>query len=308
MPVNTIFQEQNIPAWMIPITRGLAERSEAIGSAPYTPYRGQRLVPMNQREAMEMLAATRSLHGEYMGHFNAADQQLGSASQEFPAQYQRYMNPYMNHVVNRIQEEGTRTFGERILPELEGKFLKMGQHGSRRHRDISLRAARDIQAEILGKQREALAHGYGQAHSMFSSDKARAAEVARSRSTIGLARHGLKLADISALEAQFAKQRDERQRGADIAYADFLRQQEYPRERAAHQSALLQGLPMPNTGASHSYDAPPAQVNTAGQIGNLAGNILGAVNAMAPQQSQQSQQSWPQYQQQLSIRNRMLRR
>jgi hypothetical protein len=292
MAFGSVFTAENLPPWMVNIAKGMAERSEAIGTSPYNPYRGQRLAPMDQKESMEMLNATRNLPQSYADNFNRANQQLGKASEDFPSQYKKYMNPYITDVVNRIQQEGMRNFREGALPELEARFLKRGQHGSSRHRDLSLKAARDAQAEILGKQREALAHGYGQAANIFASDRARSAENARSYGNLGLTGHGLRLSDMAALESQYAKRQDERQRGLDIAYQDFMRQVEYPRERAAHQSSLIAGLPMPRTSEQYNQvaaAAPPPRVNTIGQLGNLAGNILGAAQAMAPRQQQQYQ-------------------
>ena len=68
------------------------------------------------------------------------------------------------------------------------------------------------------------------------------------------------------------KQRALEQQQMDLAYADFLRQRDYPMEQLGYYSALLRGLPMTMGSTQTTYAQPPSM---ASQIGGLG---LGALS------------------------------
>jgi len=274
MPLFSGASESELPPWIKEHYRALAERARREAERPYQPYGGQRLAPIP--EAMQRAHALSERTGTYLPYLESSTQALRRTQAPFYEGYERYMNPYMQSVVNRIAEEGNRNLTENILPALEAKFVRLGQHGSSKHATLARRAAREIQGEISAKQAQALASGYQQAAQVFNADQARALEGARQMATLGgLSQAGL-LSDIAMLGEQGRYRQQQEQAAKDIAYQDFLRQQNYPLEMLAHQAALLHGIPTPTQQTSYQQSPATPQLNVLGQLGNLAGNIYAA--------------------------------
>ncbi len=140
-------------------------QADAIRQQPNVTYPDQRIAdfPQELKTAQE---ATNEGFGTERDMLDMAANGIGKGVQPFHENYQAYMNPYQQNVIRQISEEGNRNFTEHVLPALEARFLRLGQHGSSKHADLSMRAARDFQRELLGKQQQALASGYQQAGQM----------------------------------------------------------------------------------------------------------------------------------------------
>jgi hypothetical protein len=80
---------------------------------------------------------------------------------------------------------------------------------------------------------------------------------------------------LTAQEAVGAQQRAMEQQKLDQAYADFLRQRDYPMEQLGYFSNLVRGLPM-TMGSTQTTYAPPPSI--ASQIGGLGLAGLGLYN------------------------------
>lgn len=227
--------------WMQDHIRQNIERSHAASHEAYKPYQGEVFAPVNQFERRASRLAGQT--GSQRPFVKRAEQSARRGAREFPGQYQRYMNPYQEGVVNRIAQLGNRNLTENILPQLEAKFVRLGQHGGSRHREWAGRAARDIQSEISARQSEALAHGYGQAMTGFNADQARLMELAKHQQELGSMTTAARLAELADLRQQAALQRGLAER--PLARAEMLHreQQNYPwKQRAAHTATLF-GIP-----------------------------------------------------------------
>lgn len=84
--------------------------------------------------------------------------------------------------------------------------------------------------------------------------------------------------DLSRIQAQAAagaEQRNLEQQRLDTAYADFLRQRDYPMEQLNYFSSLLRGIPVQLGSTATTYAQPPSFASQVGGLG-LAG--LGLYN------------------------------
>jgi len=72
-----------------------------------------------------------------------------------------------------------------------------------------------------------------------------------------------------------SSRQQQQQAHKDIMYQNWLREQEHPMYRMQQQAAIMQG--MPAQGINQSYYQTPATpaMNVIGQLGPLAGAILG---------------------------------
>lgn len=296
MPYGTSQEFSSLPPWLKDLYQGLAEMSRNTAFEYYSdesdldPTTGSPKIKARMRSPLkyeqgrlEPIHADMNLAhqlgrrtGLYEPYLESANEMIGRSSEEFPDNRNRYMNPYIDSVVNRISQEGGRTYREQILPQLEANFVGLGQHGGSRHQEMAERAARDLQAEILKRQEEALARGYQQAGQLFNADRTRQLENAREMESIGGLRQAGNLADIAALSDQARYLQQQGQVGKDIAYQDFLRQEEYPRQILAEHASILHGVPQQQHTSTFTQTPGTPQVNILGQMGSLASNILGA--------------------------------
>jgi hypothetical protein len=185
------------------------------------------------------------------------------------------MDPYMEQVVNKIATQGNRNFSENILPQLESKFVGLGQYGSKRHGDLAARASRDVQSEISDRQYQAMSGGYQQAAQIFAADQARAIESARALSGVTEAEQAANFRDIAGMESVANQAQQEAQRKLDIGYEDWFAEESGDEQRLSAHLARMQGLPVSHSRTGYVPRPAESYMNTAGQLGNWATNMLG---------------------------------
>jgi hypothetical protein len=71
-------------------------------------------------------------------------------------------------------------------------------------------------------------------------------------------RQAMEMERLRAMQASGQIQRELAQRGLDIGYSDFLRQQAFPKEQLSFYSSMLQGIPIAPGQVSQSYGITPS--------------------------------------------------
>lgn len=221
------------------------------------------------------------------GALNTAQPFLNNAGQTSVSNIGQYMNPYNEAVTNRIGELGVRNLTENIMPQIEGRYIQAGQLGfggrgglgtpSGMMTDTS-RAVRDVSADILAKQTEALQSGYTQAAGLAGTDLTRFGNLASTAgnlaqtqqeqqlaasgalSGLGAQAQNLGLTGAGALGSVGALEQQQGQKNLDVAYGDFLRQQGYPQEQINNMMAAFQGVKGGVPNAETSYGISPSGV------------------------------------------------
>src|SRR5271157_1243438 len=188
----TTQQFNELAPWLRPHHELQAAKIQAIRDEPYVPYSQERLADMPE-DILSAHQLARDEGQKYRPYLERAQQLAESGSRGFPGAAQEYMNPYQEQVTRRIAEEGMRNFREQMLPALESQFVRAGQHGSTRHRELASRAARDIQNEILSRQAQSMAAGYQISGEQFNKDMERRIESAREHGLLG----GMKQAGLA---------------------------------------------------------------------------------------------------------------
>jgi hypothetical protein len=271
------FQAQSVPPWYEQALRTIIERSQVLGGEAYRPYRGP-VIASTSPDLTRSFEMGRNTE-RYAPHFQQAGQLLGNSTQTFPHQYENYMNPYRREVMDNIAYYGNRNFNENILPALRDQFVGLGQHGSSRHADLALRAARDTQEGILRHQNDSLAQGYDQAARIFNADQARQMQGSAQAADLGRYTQGAHFADMAALQDQGLQQMNLRQRELDESRAEHYRVTGYPMDRWAQHASIVQGVPFQgaqSTNITQATPQPQPSVNTWGNVASLATSLLGA--------------------------------
>lgn len=245
------------------------------------------------------------------GGLGAAQPFLGQAGQTSVANIGQYMNPYQEQVVDRIGELGARNLRERILPEIEGRYIAAGQLGfggrqpgmgtpSGMMTDTA-RAVRDTSDDILAAQAGALQRGFTEATGLAGTDLNRMANLASTAGQLGgqdLGRQldaSRQLAGLGAMDQQLGLtgagalqqvggvQQSQAQHNLDVAFEDFMRQQNFPQEQIDAMLRTFQGTAQGIPTGSQVFGVEPTgrpaefQPSTAATIGSLItglGSIL----------------------------------
>ena len=269
-----VVKQDTIPEYLQPFVSDVAARAQAISRERYQPYQGQRIADFSeaQRAAMDQVGQL------------GRPEQLGQASQTYAdigqavgtteagtfdqAAAEQYMSPYQQAVtdiaIRKAQEEAQRQQGLSAL----GAAGRGTAGGSRQAvmDAIRLRGLTDTVGDIQAKGSQ---QAFAMAQQQFERDRqARLAQAERDRRAqfgvaSGLAGLGQlqQQTDLQRLAAQQrvgAAEQALEQRQLDTAYADFLRQRDFPKEQLAFYSNLIRGLPAPLSSTQITYGQQPS--------------------------------------------------
>jgi hypothetical protein len=275
MPFITQAELAEMPPEAQQIYADLMRRSDLYAREAMLPYAGQRIAQIPE-EINRAHGAIRE-GGKEWAEMNLAQNQLAQATRPFHENYQAYMNPYQQAIIQQLAEEGARNFNENVMPSLDARFLKLGQFGSTKHANLGLRAARDFQKELLSRQQQALHSGYEKASDIYNAHQGRNIEAATQGANISNAKQAARLADANALENIGRYRQQHEQSILDTQYQEYLRQLEEPMRRLNEQAAILHGIPNFSSSITSFRETPPtAPMAAPNNIGNIASSLLAA--------------------------------
>jgi len=196
------------------------------------------------------------------GSMGAASQLLGEAgATTVPDVIADYMNPYQSAVVDEMGRLTQRNVQENILPNLGAAAVGSGQFGSRRQSQVTGNALRDIQADLLGKQMQALQQGYTTAGTQAQTDLSRALNAGQAFENLGQAQQGLGLAGLKTMSDYGAQQQAQGQKLLD-----------YPMAQTQQFANLLRNYNVPmgtttqSTGSEGYSNSPLSQIAGLGSL------------------------------------------
>lgn len=295
----------NLPEYAKPYFTNLVKRAQAESYREYTPYQGERIAGFTpaqlavQQETMgletpgQFGVGTGMAGAGGLGSLQYGQQAAGAGGQYFgmatnPFATQAFMSPYMQNVVDVQKQAAIR---DAQMANLAGNLgaARQGTYGGARQ----LLAQTERERGLAGKLGEIQATGSQKAFEdaqramQFGSTLGLqglqaglqgAQQATQAGATLGQLGTAEQEADIRRLTAQAAigeQQRAIEQQKLDTAYADFLRQRDYPMEQLGYYSNILRGLPV-GLSSTQTTAAPPPSI--ASQIGGLGLAGLGAYN------------------------------
>lgn len=315
-----------LPDWYSAYAQNLLAGQQALSAQPYQPFPGPRVAGFtpDQTAGFDMSktaatayqpgmsaaygAAASGINGSSLGVANPMFTQaagMSGATAAYPylsaaggsaADVGRYMSPYMDSVVKRIGDLGTRNLTENLLPAIEGRYIGAGQFGSSGQMTDTARALRDISADTLAQQNAALNQGYQTAQqtaladlsrygqigatmgSLTGADASRLGDIGSSMGSLASGDYSRALsgantmAGLAGMSQQYgltganavqgvgAQQQGLDQKNLDTAYADFLRQQGYPQDQIAQMLNVFKGTSTGVPTATQEYGIVPSGV------------------------------------------------
>ena len=305
-PQNQTVTQTNLPEYARPYFENLLERGQAESYRQYQPYEAERIAGFSpeqlavQRETMGMQTpgqfgvGTGMIGAGGLGSLDLGGQAAGVGQQYFgmatdPSQMQAFMSPYQQNVTDIAKASALREaqMAQRAANLQAGRRTgALGSSGNilaqaERERGTLDRMAQ-IQAEGSQKAFEAArqAQQFGSTLGLQGLQTGlqgfgQATQAGQAMGQLGTAEQAADIQRLQAQEAVGAQQRGLEQQRLDQAYADFLRQRDYPMEQLGYYSSLLRGLPMQMGSTQTTYAAPPSLASQVGGLG-LAG--LGLYN------------------------------
>lgn len=307
-----------LPEWAKPYAKDTLAKAAAltdINQNPYQQYKGERIAgfqPM-QQQAFESAANMRPSEQLGLGTSLAGAAGLGALGTNYRAgrfsggqfgnrEAAQYMSPYIEQAMQpqlreaerasdiqaqqqRAQAVGAGAFGgsrqaiveaERLrnLGQQQGDIRARGyqtayeQAANQYNQDM----ARRMQAQQLGEQ----SRQYGASLGMQGLQTA--LQSAGQLGQLGQTQYGQQTGIIGLQGQMGAQQQQQAQRPLDMAYQDFLNQQNYPYKQLGFMSDMVRGLPLGQQSTSNVYSAPPSLM---GQLGGLGMGAYGLSKLMA---------------------------
>lgn len=247
---NNVNSSTNIPDWFQDYQKGVLAKGNAISAEPYQTYTGPRQAGFTPDQT-QAYSQVRSNQGNWQPALAQANQYTTAAGGPFnQEEFNSYLSPYTNGVINRIADLGQRNLSENLLPQVNDTFTGAGQFGSTNHADITGRTVRDANESILGQQSLALQQSYDSAMGNYQTAQGRKLQAGEQMGALGQTQQQLGTQDAAALEAIGQTQQQQNQGGLDLAYQDFQNQKNYPAQQTDWLNNLLKGTNVPTSTAS----------------------------------------------------------
>lgn len=211
-------------------------------TAGYQTYPGQRIAGFSPEEQAAMTGIA-GLVGAGQQYFDPAAQLYTGTARQFDATTaQQYMNPYQQAVIDVEKREAMRQF-DPVMQDISAKAASTGSFGGSRQAVLESEAIRNQQQQLQDIQTRGQKAAYDTAQRAFESQLAREAGAARGLAGLGTVAPGQALKEFTALSGIGEAQRGMTQQGLDMAYQDFLAQQQYPYDILNQYQASVYGYP-----------------------------------------------------------------
>ena len=299
-----------LPEWARGYAKDTLAKGSAltdISKNPYQQYGGERIAgfqPLQQRtfETAEQMQPSQQVG---LGSSIAGAAGLGALNTNYQGgrfyggqfndqAVQDYMDPYAKNVVDYQKAQALRDF-QIAQPMRQAQAVQQGAFGGSRSAIIDAEAQRSLNSQLQGIEATGRQAAFQNAQQQFERDQARRLQAQgmgeQSRQYgAGLGMQGLQTGlqaagqlgqlgqneygqrmGITQLQSQLgAQQQQQAQRPLDMAYQDFLNQQNYPYKQLGFMSDMIRGLPLGQQSTQSVYEG------SGNAMSQLAGIGMGA--------------------------------
>ena len=246
-PSNTTStQTAELPDWARPYAKNVLAKGAAltdINQNPYQQYGGNRIAGFSPLQMQSFQGAAN----------------MNAGPRGFQEQVGQYMSPYMQNVVD-VEKRGAIRDYQIGNTMQQAQATQAGAFGGGREAIQRAERERGLMGTLGGIQARGAQAAYDQAANQF-----------RQGIQQGVA--------VNQLQNQYGGQMQQQaQRPLDMAYQDFLNQQNYPYKQLGFMSDLIRGMPLGQKSTSSLYEAPGS---TMGQLAGLGMGAYGLSRLMA---------------------------
>ncbi len=241
-PVETTnISTTEIPKYIAEPTADIIGEAMDVAREGYTPYAGPRLAGFTQDE-QDAFKAARSMQGiaglQQDQAFTAATASGAPALTSVPS----YMTDYQKRVAD-IAAGKLRDQSAMEQQKIAAQAAGAGGLDSSRFAILEAERQKNLQTGLGDLYTKAQAAAYDTALKASQADRKQQALSAEGMSKIGTRGQLGRQTDLGLLQGIGGLQRGQDQAAIDIAYTDFLREQERPKEQLGFVSDIIRGAP-----------------------------------------------------------------
>lgn len=267
-PVYTTTQRNELPQFLEDAYKKLAQQATAVTdpSVQYMPYGGQRLAPLTTEQQ-----AARQLAFQGAQAFQPDLQQARgltslAVSPITGQDINYYMNPFQDAVTRNVLDEMRRR------SDIEGQrtadaAVRAGAFGGSRFGVQEAERMRNLRDQQTRTATDLARQNYQQALAAAQSQRAQQLAGGQQMSNLAGQQMNLQRQGIAGLSQAGLQGQQQLQRGMDIAYQDFLRQQQFPYTQAATLGNLLSGVPAAQMTTAYSQQPGPSMAQQLAGLG-----------------------------------------
>lgn len=284
-PTSQSVTQTSIPDYAKPYVEKMLGKTEALSSAPYQPYQGERIAgftPMQQQAqqaaanlgpAKQIGVGTQLAGMAGLGSLGAGQQYAQQATN--PYAMQAYMSPYVQNALEPQMREAARQ-SAMVGQQNQAQAVQQGAFGGSRSALVEAERQRNLgqqQADIYGRGMQS-AFEQAQRAQQFGADLGlrgygQAGQMAGTLGQLGQTQFGQQQAAIQGQTSLGQQQQALEQQRLGQQYQDFAAQRQYPYTQLAFMSDMLRGLPLSQS-AQTMYQAPPSTLSQLGGLGLAA--------------------------------------
>ena len=287
----TMTSQVTIPEYAQPYMEKLLGKAEALTESPYQTYGQQRIAGTTaQQEAARKEVAGLGTPGQFgvgtgmigaggLGSLGYGAQAAGAGQQymtaaKTPAEIQALMSPYQQAVTDVQKQAATR---EAQIAQMQADLAapRQGSYGGARQALMQAERERGLLDRLNQIQAEGSQRAFESARQtqQFGSElglrglqagiggAGQAAQAGQALGQLGAAEQAANLERLKAQESFGGLTQQQQQQALDLAYQDFLTQQQYPYKQLGFMSDLLRGSAnLAGTGGKTVYEQPPSML------------------------------------------------
>jgi len=276
-PVYTTTERKELPEFLEDAYKKLTQQATAVTdpSVKYMPYGGQRLSPLTTEQQAGRQLAFQGAQA-FQPDLQQARGLTSLATAPITGQdINYYMNPFQQQVTGNVLDEMRRR------SDIEGQrtsdaAVRAGAFGGSRYGIQEAERMRNLRDQQSRTASQMAQQNYQQALGAAQSQKAQQLSGGQQFSNLGGQQMNLQQKGISGLNQAGLQGQQQLQRGMDMAYQDFLRQQQFPYTQAATFSNLLSGVPAAQMTTAYSQQPGPSMAQQLAGLGMAGAGMYGA--------------------------------
>lgn len=289
-PTSQTVTQTSIPEYAKPYVERMLGKAEALSSAPYQAYGGERIAgftPM-QTNAMQGIAdlqtsrqlgiGTQMAGLGSMGALNAGNQYNMMATN--PYAQQAFMSPYIQNALNPQMMEAQRQ-SDIMAQKNNAQAVQAGAFGGGRQAIVDAERQRNLGQNLANIYGTGMQNAFQQAQqaqqfgaTLGLQGNQAAIQGAQTLGQLGQTQFGQQKDILNAQMNAGAQQQALQQQKLQQQYQDFLNQKGYDKQNIAFMSDILRGVPLGQQ-TQQQYQAPPSTLSQVGGLGLAAYGLFG---------------------------------
>ena len=278
-PVETTnISKTEIPAYIAQPTAEMVAAAQDVASEGYMPYQAPRLAGLSADEQAAIkqaqgMSGISTLQGQE--GFDTIKQGAQAITTGAGGDIDKYMTDYQKNVAD-IAADQMRDQSLIEQQNIAKQAVGSGGLDSSRFAILEAERQKNLNQGIGDLYAKSQANAYTTALDAAQAEKDQLQKGGAAMTLGAQGLQGLTQGDIGTRLGIGQLQRDQDQKGLDIAYGDFLQEQNKPKEQLGFLSNIIQGAPFATTTTSTGITPGQQRAPIFSQLIGGAGSILGA--------------------------------